>query len=581
MYKHLLRFRTRFLDMKIRNKILFIFLLTVFLPFLCYIILSKHLTSQLILEREKTLTELALDQAVTAIDNELETYNNLSNYMFNNTAILKALNTEYGNEYFQMYKAYQDIIEPLFQTYYALHPDLTKLTIYSSCDLHPYNGYVQSFSTLRNLEWFPLVEGKYSPTWTIWETDEKTALYSTRLIGDTRKYKTLNYLCIQIDYDALFAPLYTVSEGDYQILITDENDSPIFSNTSNSSMDLNTFFTKYSKDKNMLLTDRIEAAGWNVHFSKSYDSLIHYVDNITSFIYVFGWIILIFLGTMVVILSVFIVSPIETLTAKIQEIRSGDMSRLTVELKEDRKDEIGILFHNFSHMMKQIHHYIEVNLKNELEKKNYLQKILYAQINPHFLYNSLSLINSRAILSGQDEISHIVILLSTFYRTALNKGEDTTTLENELQNIQAYIQIQLLSYSENIDVIYDIDYSLPPSIPFPNFILQPLVENALDHGLKNSLRPDKKLHITVEKKNSTDRSSNHFSILIKIEDNGIGMDEDTVSSLFQINTSGYGMKNVNDRLKLLFGEDYILSIKSQIGEGTQMLLKLPVADVCK
>ena len=122
-----------------------------------------------------------------------------------------------------------------------------------------------------------------------------------------------------------------------------------------------------------------------------------------------------------------------------------------------------------------------MNLKHELEKKNYQQKILYAQINPHFLYNSLSLINSRAILSGQNDISEMVILLSTFYRTALNKGKDITTLGNELMNIQAYVKIQLFSYSESIDVVYNIETSLS-STPFPNFILQPLVENALDHG---------------------------------------------------------------------------------------------------
>ncbi|MCQ4833248.1 histidine kinase, partial [Hungatella sp. SL.1.14] len=97
------------------------------------------------------------------------------------------------------------------------------------------------------------------------------------------------------------------------------------------------------------------------------------------------------------------------------------------------------------------------------------------------LYNSLSLINSRAILSGQNDISEMVILLSTFYRTALNKGKDITTLENELMNIQAYVKIQLFSYSESIEVVYNIEEALA-GVPYPNFILQPLVENALVHG---------------------------------------------------------------------------------------------------
>ena len=226
--------------------------------------------------------------------------------------------------------------------------------------------------------------------------------------------------------------------------------------------------------------------------------------------------------------------------------------------------------------MEEIHHYIQVNLKNELEKKTYQQKILYAQINPHFLYNSLSLINSKAIISGQDEISNMVLLLSTFYRTALNKGKDMTTLENELLNIQSYVQIQLLSYSEPIQVSYDIDYSLP-GMSFPNFILQPLVENALDHGLKNSSRPDKSLHLSADRdKGCLDGDEKEY-IVIRILDNGVGMEEETVRLLFEVQTSGYGMKNVNDRLRLLYGSDYSLVIRSTPGEGTLAVLMVPVS----
>ena len=212
-----------------------------------------------------------------------------------------------------------------------------------------------------------------------------------------------------------------------------------------------------------------------------------------------------------------------------------------------------------------------VNLKHELEKKNYQQKILYAQINPHFLYNSLSLINSRAILSGQNDISEMVILLSTFYRTALNKGKDITTLGNELMNIQAYVKIQLFSYSESIDVTYNIETSLSGA-PFPNFILQPLVENALDHGLKNSLKKDKKLTVTVKKE---EYMTMDF-ISIWIEDNGCGMEKDAVDHLFSVQTSGYGMKNVNDRLRLLYGDNYMLTIDSEPDRGTTAFVRIPV-----
>ena len=140
MTNTLKRIRRVFLDMGIRRKVLIIFLLMGALPFLCYIILSNRYTNRIILERERSLTELALEQAVSSVDNKLVTYNNLSNFMFNNNAIMKVLNTSYNDDYFKMYKAYSDTIEPLFLTYYALYPDLEAITIYSSGDIHPYNN---------------------------------------------------------------------------------------------------------------------------------------------------------------------------------------------------------------------------------------------------------------------------------------------------------------------------------------------------------------------------------------------------------------------------------------------------------
>ena len=498
MVNTLKRIRRGFLDMGIRRKVLIVFLLVGALPFLCYIILSNRHTNRIILERERSLTELALEQAVSSVDNKLITYNNLSNFMFNNNAIMKVLNTSYHDDYFQMYKAYSDTIEPLFLTYYALYPDLEAITIYSSGDIHPYNNYILGLDSLYQKEWFPQVHNQYIPTWVSAVEDGKPYLYSTRLIGDIRQYKSSNYLSFRINYDMFFEPFLSLSEDKYDVAVTAQDGSLIFSTSDLPREELTAFLTDLSDTRYLKLTSSIPETGWNICYYKTYTSIHSAVNAITRGTYAFGWIILLFLGVMVLIISVSIVTPIENLTEKIDEVRTGDMNDLSVSLGSSRHDEIGTLFQTFSRMMGEINHYIMVNLKHELEKKNYQQKILYAQINPHFLYNSLSLINSRAILSGQNDISEMVILLSTFYRTALNKGKDITTLENELMNIQAYVKIQLFSYSESIEVVYNIEEALA-GVPFPNFILQPLVENALDHGLKNSLKKDKKLTVTVKK----------------------------------------------------------------------------------
>jgi len=308
-----------------------------------------------------------------------------------------------------------------------------------------------------------------------------------------------------------------------------------------------------------------------MYFYTPQEALNTYINSFTSIFTFLGCIILVFLGITAWILSTTVIKPIETLTAKIQDVRSGHTSYNNIHLTSTRQDEIGILFQEFSGMIEQIHENIEEKLHHELQEKIYQQKILYAQINPHFLYNTLSSINSRAIIADQAEISHMLILLSTFYRTALNQGKDMTTLDNELCNIQAYIQLQLLSYSTAPKIIYDFDKTISDAV-LPNFILQPLVENALEHGLKKSSRQDKMLRISTHKEKT---ESNQYYVIIQIQDNGQGMDSNTFDAILNASNNGYGVNNVKDRLHLLYADNFHFALESQPECGTTVTIRLP------
>ena len=117
-------------------------------------------------------------------------------------------------------------------------------------------------------------------------------------------------------------------------------------------------------------------------------------------------------------------------------------------------------------------------------------KALQAQINPHFLYNSLSIINWKALEADQEDISKVTLALSTYYRTSLNRGETMTTVENEINNIRAYLGIQLIMHDNSFKVIEDIDMDAG-GYRIPKLILQPLVENSIDHGLDMSEKEEK------------------------------------------------------------------------------------------
>ncbi|MDY3026996.1 MAG: histidine kinase, partial [Candidatus Faecivicinus sp.] len=187
------------------------------------------------------------------------------------------------------------------------------------------------------------------------------------------------------------------------------------------------------------------------------------------------------------------------------------------------------------------------------------------QINPHFLYNSLSIIHAKAVMARQPEISAMATALAKFYRSALNGGRDTTAIRGEVENIRAYVQIQKMLSSNDFEAEYAIDESILDE-KIPNFILQPFVENAIDHGLAASEREGKRLRISVRREEG--------DAVFEICDNGAGMDEATLNSLFAEKATGYGIRNVDDRLRLAYGNGYSLNIQSVPGRGTRVRLRL-------
>lgn len=218
-------------------------------------------------------------------------------------------------------------------------------------------------------------------------------------------------------------------------------------------------------------------------------------------------------------------------------------------------------------MVNRISTLINEVYKGKLSQKEAEMKALQAQINPHFLYNSLSLINWKAIEAKQPDISRITLLLSKFYRTSLNKGKNITSIKDELSNIQSYIDIQLMMHDDGFDVEYDLDQEVM-RYSIPNLLLQPLIENAIDHGI--DMNTDKRgvIRITVKQREDS-------RIVITVSDNGIGMPKETAEQILTGNSKGYGVKNVNERIKHFYGEEYGITVESTEGVGTDIVILIP------
>ena len=198
----------------------------------------------------------------------------------------------------------------------------------------------------------------------------------------------------------------------------------------------------------------------------------------------------------------------------------------------------------------------------EREHKNLELDLLKSKMNPHFLYNNLSMINWIALENDQPEISEITTELANFYRTALNRDKEIDRLSVELSNIKSYIRLQEMAHSNSFDVIYEVDEILLDQM-IPCFILQPLVENAIEHGI-DTLRDQRGLiKITVQRiKNG---------VYITVYDNGRKLYQMIGDNELSYERFHYGTSNVHQRIQLICGQNSGLHIRAD-GTGTYSVI---------
>lgn len=268
-------------------------------------------------------------------------------------------------------------------------------------------------------------------------------------------------------------------------------------------------------------------------------------------------------------LSRSITGPIEELSNRVKVIGTGDLSEQPpIEANEV---EVQALSDGFEQMVIHLNELIEKNKSEEIHRRNAELALLQAQINPHFLYNTLDTIIWLIETGDVERSVRMVSSLSNFFRFSMNQGKDVISLKEEEKHITSYLEIQQIRYRDVMD--YQID--IPPELGgycLPKLTLQPLVENALYHGIK--LKRGKGLiRVTGQEEDGC--------ICLTVTDNGAGM---TPERLEELNNAiqngsqiGFGLRAIHKRLQLMFGSSYgIISINSSLGEGTQINLRIPM-----
>lgn len=249
-------------------------------------------------------------------------------------------------------------------------------------------------------------------------------------------------------------------------------------------------------------------------------------------------------------------------------MKKAETGDFNIPIAPYSKDEIGELNRSFNVMLTKLSLLLDESYRLGKEKKNEQLKALQVQINPHFLYNTLDMINLLAINGDTTKIQTAIQELSRFYRLSLNSGCDETTLEDELEHIRHYVKIQNLRFENNINLEINVPSEL---LTFKMFkiCLQPLVENAIYHGILEKDSESGKIQIEAYQEGI------YFYIIIR--DDGVGMDLETMERLLEkpIDThGGYGVYNVQERIKINYGNDCGISYESDLGTGTMVILKL-------
>ncbi|WP_342561749.1 sensor histidine kinase [Paenibacillus sp. FSL R7-0345] len=320
-------------------------------------------------------------------------------------------------------------------------------------------------------------------------------------------------------------------------------------------------------EKRFITVRTVEETGWKIVGVAYYDEIVTTKRDLNQFLIWFLAVVILCVIAVSVFLSWLIASPIRKLERTVKQVGDGD---LNTPINVSGAYEVEQLSRRFNLMLQRIRQLMDQIIYEQETKRKGELEVLQSQINPHFLYNTLNSVVRLAERGKNDEVITMIQSLSKFFRISLSKGNNIITVQEELDHIRHYLVIQSFRFKNKFRFeIKAQDEVLP--LQTIKLILQPIVENALYHGIEMS--PDEGMVlITAELADDL--------IVIKISDNGIGMSRETLNTILSGggksgSGSGVGVRNVNERIGLYYGREFGLTFESELEEGTEVTIIFP------
>lgn len=557
-----------FNGIKLRYKLAIFYSLFCFLPVMLLFWLSFLQMRSIIDDKGKMNLQSYLQQSVSSMDRTLDGYNSLSDYIAFDRTLAEVFSMEYGTPY-EQYEQLTQKVDPILRTASYFHGGMQQITIYTDNGMVKHDTTVAPVSEIEETDWYQKTLEHPGLNWFV-NYQEKT-LFSARKLAFSGAREGVNILYMDVDYQKLFTPYAETLISECGLYITDQDGKLVFeeSRFSGKNQNYDLTYSEFLEQRDrgstdyIILCEQSNTTGWTVWLYQPVGLAgeamrpIGVMAGVTILICIFVAVLAYF------ITSGMVSSRIERLTHFMQEVQEGSMD---MQMESDDRDEIGMLYRGFGSMMKRIRTLINEVYLSKITQKEAELKALQAQINPHFLYNTLSLINWKALAAGEEDISRMTLVLSTFYRTALNRGRNVLQVETELSNTRAYLEIQSMLHDGDFD--YEIEAQTEIlQCESLNLILQPLVENAIHHGIEEKTDGRGKITVRGWKEDNC--------VWFMVEDNGVGMEQEVADKILTMESKGYGVRNVDERIRLCYGEKYAMKVESVVGKGTKMTIHFP------
>lgn len=557
-----------FNGIKLRYKLAIFYSLFCFLPVMLLFWLSFLQMRSIIDDKGKMNLQSYLQQSVSSMDRTLDGYNSLSDYIAFDRTLAEVFSMEYGTPY-EQYEQLTQKVDPILRTASYFHGGMQQITIYTDNGMVKHDTTVAPVSEIEETDWYQKTLEHPGLNW--FANYQEETLFSARKLAFSGAREGVNILYMDVDYQKLFTPYAETLISECGLYITDQDGKLVFeeSRFSGKNQNYDLTYSEFLEQRDrgstdyIILCEQSNTTGWTVWLYQPVGLAgeamrpIGVMAGVTILICIFAAVLAYF------ITSGMVSSRIERLTHFMQEVQEGSMD---MQMESDDRDEIGMLYRGFGSMMKRIRTLINEVYLSKITQKEAELKALQAQINPHFLYNTLSLINWKALAAGEEDISRMTLALSTFYRTTLNRGRNVLQVETELSNTRAYLEIQSMLHDGDFD--YEIEAQTEIlQCESLNLILQPLVENAIHHGIEEKTDGRGKITVRGWKEDNC--------VWFMVEDNGVGMEQEVADKILTMESKGYGVRNVDERIRLCYGEKYAMKVESVVGKGTKMTIHFP------